>query len=129
MNDTVKKLTGGQKFMAELENAAQSKEDMLRLAGETIRKSHSKRTFVERDLPVHETALNMRATYAAMNAYTRKDLSTDQRLILIKQKYQKLGFGDFDKDFKKAYPDEYGLKQHIAMSRAMINNRKQALGL
>ena len=106
-----KKMTSGQWFMARLEVATRDKKDLLKLAAVTIRNSHTKRTYSERELPKNPTALNMRATYAICNVVTGKDLSTDQRLILIKQRYQKAGYGDFDKDFAKAYPNEYGKKK------------------
>ena len=108
MADTKTKLTSGQWFMARLEVSSRDKDALLKLAAVTINNSHTKRSYFERELPTNQTALNMRATYAAFNAATKKDLSTDQRLILVKQRYQKAGYGDFDKDFAKAYPKEFG---------------------
>lgn len=113
MTEMNKKLTNGQKFMAELRVAAQNKESLLLMARDVLAKSHTKRTYKEREIPESEVALNMKATYAMAGVIRGKDLSTDQRLVLIKQRYQKQGFGDFDKDFKKAYPQEYGVKQII----------------
>jgi len=127
MTDKNLKLTRGQKFMTDLDIAAKNKKDLLTLARDVIQHSPSKRTFLERKLPENETALNMSATYAVMNAYTRKDLSTDQRLILIKQRYHKMNFGDFDKDFKKAFPKEYGIEMKAVDTRAIIEARKAAL--
>ena len=63
MADT-KKMTSGQWFMARLEVATRDKKDLLKLAAVTIRNSHTKRTYSERELPNNTTALNMRATYA-----------------------------------------------------------------
>lgn len=127
MTDKNLKLTGGQKFMAELDLAAQNKNDLLLLACDVIQNSHTKRTFLERKLPENETALDMRATYAMMNAYTRKDLSTDQRLILIKQRYRKMNFGDFDKDFRKAFPKEFGAEKSRMSVRTVLQARSSAL--
>ena len=121
MTDIKTKLTSGQQFVAELNSAAKDKDSLLLMARDVIRKSHTKRTFVERDLPENSTALDMRATYAMLNAYSRKDLSNDQRLILIKQKYQKQGFGDFDKDFRKTFPQEYGVKKETANAKVAYN--------
>ena len=126
MADTKKKLTSGKIFMARVEIATKKgKESLLDLAATTIRNSHSERTYFERELPKSQTALNMRATYATMNAYTGKELSTDQRLILIKQRYQKAGYGDFDKDFAKAYPQEYGKEKTHTHALNMPLNRRQ----
>ena len=123
MTDKISKLSGGQKFMAELELAAENKDDLLKLAGKVIQNSHTKRTFIERKLPENETALDMRATYAMMNVFTRKDLSTDQRLILIKQRYRKMQFGDFDKDFRKAFPKEFGVEKGKINPQVLLRAR------
>ena len=111
MTDKILNNFGGKDFMASLNFAAESKEVLLALARDVIQKSHSKRTFLERKLPENETALKMRATFAMMNIATKKDLSTDDRLILLKLRYNSKGFGDFDKDFRKAFPKEYGINE------------------
>ena len=137
MAESKKKSNGGQKFMADLLVAAQSKEAMLSLAAETIRKSDEGYIeYAKRGIPESSTALNMRATfiYAKMNAkmneqmcaINHKDLSTDQRLILIKQRYQQLGFGNFDADFKKAYPREFGAKLY---TNNVYVNRQASISL
>ena len=105
----VNKENGSKKFITEL-LAARDKEGLLLMAHNALENSHTKRSYKERDIPETPVALNMKATYAIAGAMRGKDLSTDQRLILIKQRYQKLGFGDFDKDFKKAYPQDYSRK-------------------
>lgn len=125
-----KKMTSGQWFMARLEVATRDKKDLLKLAAVTIRNSHTKRTYSERELPKNTTALNMRATYAVCNVVAGKDLSTDQRLILIKQRYQKAGYGDFDKDFAKAYPNEYGKEKNQAkeLNPKLVARRQTSRG-
>ena len=115
----LKKYTG-QQFMAALKDAAQSKEALLELAAKTLNQSHEGKGYSERGITDSSAALKMQAAfiYAKMITPTNekictlnhKDLSTDQRLILVKHLYQKFNYGDFDTDFKKAYPKEYGAK-------------------
>lgn len=128
MTEMNKKLTGGKKFMSDLSFVARDKESLLLMARDVIRKSPSQRSYNERKLPEDQTALNMHATFAIAGVIKGKDLSTDQRLILIKQRYQKHGFGDFDKDFKKAYPQEYGVKT-ANLSPLAIQAARRAAGL
>ena len=122
----VNKKNESQKFVAEL-LAARDKESLLLMARNVLIKSHTKRGYVERDIPESPVALNMKATYAIAGAMRGKELSTDQRLTLIKQRYQKHEFGDFDKDFKKAYPQEYAGKTVASPSLAIqqrLNNMR-----
>ncbi len=125
-----------QEFMVKLEGAVRDKDVMLDLAAETIRNSHTKATFSKRELPKTQTALDMKAVfiYAKMAprlnekvvVYPKKDLSTDERLVLIKQQYQKRGYGDFDADFKKKYPREFGVKLY---TNNMYVNRQASMSL
>ena len=110
MTEINKQQNKSKKFVAELMEAEKNKDSLLMLARDVLRMSHTQRSYNERKLPEDQTAINMHATFAIAGAMRGKDLSTDQRLILIKQRYQKQGYGDFDKDFKKAYPEEYGAR-------------------
>ena len=134
MTDTKKKINDCQKFMAELNVAAQNKESLLLMARDVIEKSHTPLISYKKDIPEDSTALDMQANYTLFSIRRAnlmgKDLylPADKRLILIKQRYQKQGFGDFDKDFKKAYPQEYGVKT-ANLSPLAIQAARRAAGL
>lgn len=106
-----KKTTVGQGFLNLLVSISEDKEKLLDLACAVIRKSHSRRSLKDRNLPDDETAVKMRASVAKFNALAGKDVSTDNMLILIADTYRQKKFGSpekFKADFQKKYPQEYG---------------------
>ncbi len=100
-----KKKTDGQKFLEEMTAAADDKSKLLELASRVIQNSPSKRNLKDRKLPENETAVKMRAAVAKLHALQGRDVSTDEKLLMIADKY---GAQTFKSAFKIRYPQEYG---------------------
>src|SRR5574344_367612 len=128
MSNNVKK-TVGQKFLQLLEASSKNKDGLLNLACAVIKNSHTKRSLVERDLPQEDTAIKFQATVAQFHAKTGKDVSSDGMLLMIEKTYHEKKFGNakkFNNDFKKKFPQEYGLeeKKQLVGNQANLSSLK-----
>mgnify|MGYP004681428131 CR=1 FL=1 len=124
-----KKITAGQQFLKLLDSAAKDKGRLLDLASAVIKRSHSKRGLIKRNLPDSEAAVKMNASIAKFNAIAGKDVSTDGMLAMIVNTYRQEGFGTpkkFKDDFKKKHPTEFDKQTEktvlvAAQRRAVVN--------
>lgn len=116
-NKTIKRPS----FIFELGAAADDKDKLLELARGAIAESHDHRTFVERkELNKKADVLAMNARWALLKAMTSTNLSTNNKLYLIMERYVNLAekqhpkiskakaLDNFFKDFAAKYPKEYG---------------------
>ncbi len=116
-NKTIKRPS----FIFELGAAADDKDKLLELARGAIAESHDHRTFVERkELNKKSDVLAMNARWALLKAMTSTNLSTNNKLYLIMERYVTLAekqhpkiskakaLDNFFKDFAAKYPKEYG---------------------
>ncbi len=105
-----KKLTAGQYFQ-QLIGAAKNKADLLHLASTVIKLSPQEGTLVDRKLPDDLTAVKMLSATSNFNARIGKVVSPSGMLAMIMDKYSTMPKGkpeQFKKDFKEAYPEDYG---------------------
>ena len=123
---TDKKNPEGLKFILKLDMCANDEKRLVQLAGEAIAASHDKRTFSERrnqDLRVNPTSINLGAAIGTGHAMMNNNLSTNDKLYMIMNKYLKLAqqknpkiskdkaLEHFCKDFAASFPMEYGAEK------------------
>ncbi len=122
-------------FIFELGAAADDKDKLLKLAHDAIVESPSsdKPSFVERkDLNKSPDSLEMNARWALLKAMTSSNLSTNNKLYLIMERYVLLqekqhpkisrakALENFFKDFAAQYPKEYGVKGTQQVHTGMV---------
>ena len=122
---TDKKNAEGLKFILKLDMLADDEKKLVQLAKEAIDDSHDKRTFLERknqDLRVNPTSINLGAAIGSGHAMMNNNLSTNDKLYMVMNKYIKLmqqknpkitkdkALDNFCKVFSTEFPNEYGLK-------------------
>jgi hypothetical protein len=122
---TDNKKADGLRFILKLDIMADDERKLVQLAREIIDDSHDKRTFLERknqDLQVNPTSINLGAAIGASHAMMNNNLSTNDKLYMVMNKYLKLALQKnpkaskdkalerFCKDFAAAFPKEYGMK-------------------
>ena len=123
-------------FKLKLDSVAFGKDDLIKLAKETIDVSHDHRTFSERegrDLIVNPTSIKVGATVGMGRAIMNKNLSTNDKLYMIMNKYislvrsknplasEYMALDSFRKDFAKKYPEEFGVKNCKVKQRIEAN--------
>lgn len=123
---TDKKNSEGLKFVLKLDMCANDEKKLVQLAGEAIADSHDKRTFSERrnqDLRVNPTSINLGAAIGTSHAMMNNNLSTNDKLYMIMNKYLKLAqqknskiskdkaLEHFCKDFANSFPVEFGAER------------------
>ena len=118
----------------------------MQLAKEAIDDSHDKRTFLERknqDLRVNPTSINLGAAIGSGHAMMNNNLSTNDKLYMVMNKYIKLmqqknpkitkdkALDNFCKVFSTEFPNEYGLKPTqrgpIKLNPAMLKKGRDGL--
>lgn len=114
------------KFAIRLKAAAENAEKLVALAGRVIAESHDKRTFSERrrqDLQVSSTGVNLGAAVARGRYLLDNNLSTNDKLYVIMNKYAALlrqndqsvtkdaALERFCRDLAAKYPEAYGRQQ------------------
>lgn len=124
MTDTKK--NEGLRFILKLDMAADDERKLVQLAREIIDNSHDKRTFLERknqDLQVNPTSINLGAAIGASHAMMNNNLSTNDKLYMVMNKYLKLtlqknpktskdkALERFCKAFATDFPQQYGIKK------------------
>ena len=122
----VKRSAEGLKFILKLDMLGDDEKKLVQLAKEVIDESHDKRTFAERrnqDLQVNPTSINLGAAIGASHAMMNNNLSTNDKLYMVMNKYLKLALQKnpkaskdkalerFCRDFATAFPKEYGVKE------------------
>lgn len=122
----VKRSAEGLKFILKLDMLGDDEKKLVQLAKEVIDESHDKRTFAERrnqDLQVNPTSINLGAAIGASHALMNNNLSTNDKLYMVMNKYLKLALQKnpkaskdkalerFCRDFAAAFPKEYGVKE------------------
>lgn len=143
---TEKKNSEGLKFILKLDMAANDENKLLQLAREAIAESHDQRTFLQRsgqDLRVNPTSINLGAAIGTGHAMMNTNLSTNDKLNMVINKYLKLtieknpkiskekALDKFCKDFAAAHPEQYGVKKENTQQSQGLNPlllRNQARG-
>lgn len=139
---TTKKNAEGIKFIFKLDAATNDEKKLVELAKEAIEQSHDKRTFSERknqDLRVNPTSINLGAAIGGSHAMMNTNLSTNDKLYMVMNKYIKLAqqknpkiskdkaLERFCTDFARTFPKEYGHKEpqqiQSEVLKAMINKQ------
>ena len=90
---TDKRNIEGVKFILKLDMSADDERKLVQLAKEAIDDSHDKRTFLERknqDLRVNPTSINLGAAIGSGHAMMNNNLSTNDKLYMVMNKYIKL---------------------------------------
>ncbi len=123
---TNEKKAEGLKFILKLDMAADDERKLVQLARDAIIDSHDKRTFLERknqDLQVNPTSINLGAAIGMSHAMMNNNISTNDKLYMVINKYFKLALQKnpktskekalehFCKRFADMFPQEYGEKQ------------------
>jgi len=142
---TDKKNSEGLKFILKLDMCANDEKKLVQLAGEAITDSHDKRTFSERrnqDLRVNPTSINLGAAIGTGHAMMNNNLSTNDKLYMIINKYLKLAqqknpkiskdkaLEHFCKDFANSFPAEFGAEHKMQRTpeiRTLIAMRQRSL--
>jgi len=117
-NKTIKRPS----FIFELGAVADDKDKLLELARGAIAESHDHRTFAERkDLIKNADCLDINARRALLKAMTSTNLSTNNKLYLIMERYVELeekkhpkasrakALDKFFEEFAAKYPQEFGI--------------------
>lgn len=130
-----KRSAEGLKFILKLDMLGDDEKKLVQLAKEVIDESHDKRTFAERrnqDLQVNPTSINLGAAIGASHALMKNNLSTNDKLYMVMNKYLKLALQKnpkaskdkalerFCNDFATAFPKEYGAKE-TAQKNSSLN--------
>ncbi len=124
---TENKNAEGLKFLLKLDLAGANQDKLLELAHTSIAESKSHRTIKERkDLITNSDALEINAARARIKAMVSTDLSTNNKLYLIMERYVKIAenqhpkishhkaLDEFFTKFSQKYPDDYGIaKQQL----------------
>ncbi len=113
----------GLRFIFRLDLASTEKGKLLELARDSIRESHSHRTFSDRkDLLLNPDTLHINSAYATGHAIMNANFSTNDKLYMIMHRYVSLvskenpkmsqakALEKFRADFAAAYPQEFGAK-------------------
>ncbi|MBQ8481865.1 MAG: hypothetical protein IJ532_04975 [Alphaproteobacteria bacterium] len=143
---TDKKNTEGLKFILKLDMMADDEKKLVQLAKEAIDDSHDKRTFLERknqDLRVNPTSINLGAAIGSSHAIMNNNLSTNDKLYMIMNKYIKLvqqknpkmtkdkALDNFCKVFSAEFPNEYGVKTiercSVDLNKVMLKRDREII--
>lgn len=110
-------------FYTKLKDCSENKDSLLKMAAEAIAFSHDKRTLAQRrsqDLQFNPTSINLASTIGTIRAFHKQNLSTNDKLCMIINKYIGLAIKDnpklnkpkaledFDCEFAKRYPNMHG---------------------
>ena len=143
---TDKKNAEGLKFILKLDMMADDEKKLVQLAKEAIDDSHDKRTFLERksqDLRVNPTSINLGAAIGSSHAIMNNNLSTNDKLYMVMNKYIKLmqqknpkttkdkALESFCKVFSTEFPNEYGIKPiqrgSVELNATMLKRGRDSL--
>jgi hypothetical protein len=143
---TDKRNIEGVKFILKLDMSADDERKLVQLAKEAIDDSHDKRTFLERknqDLRVNPTSINLGAAIGSGHAMMNNNLSTNDKLYMVMNKYIKLmqqkspkitkekALDNFCKIFAAEFPNEYGIKnipnRSIGLNEAIIKKGRELI--
>ncbi|MBQ7633090.1 MAG: hypothetical protein IJS88_03145 [Alphaproteobacteria bacterium] len=133
---TEKKDSEGLKFLFRLDLAGADQDKLLELARASIEESKTHRTFSERkELITNPDSLKVNAARAHIKAMVSTDLSTNNKLYMIMERYVEIdekkhpttprhkALDKFFNDFAKKYPTEYGA------AKVEHKNTNQPIGL
>ena len=110
-------------FYIKLKSCSEDKGLLLRMAAEAIAFSHDKRTLAQRrnqDLQFNPTSINLGSTIGTIRAFHKQNLSTNDKLCMIINKYINLetknnpkfnknkALDNFDREFAEQYPKQHG---------------------
>lgn len=118
-----KKQTLGQKFLLALEHAKTNKYQLLQLADAVIKTMPQEGKLVDKKLPDTVGGILVPAAAARSNITHNLIVSSDALIMMVMKEYHDHGFGSpekFKKDFKKAFPEEYGQDKDVVLNRAML---------
>lgn len=133
------------KFVSMLHASADNEQALLLLAQNAIATSHDKRTFSERrsqDLRVNPTSINLGSAIGTSHAVMNNNLSTNDKLYMIMNKYIKLitnknpkmnkdkALDRFCTEFASRFPEEFGAKKKLEINpQSRITPQKANLSL
>ena len=134
-----KKNTEGLKFILRLNMVADDKDKLVLLAKQAVDESHDKRTFTERknqDLRVNATSIKLGATIADAHVMLNNNLSTNDKLYKIMDRYINLvsekhkitkdeALKHFCKDFANKFPQEYGKEQGVILNPMFLKKQRE----